>query len=94
MTHALVYSGVQARSLQRIDFLTTFSDTSPDGPPGDYTVTYRCQYTYNTVDTNPVGNIIQVPVSAPGPVLEHMLKPAALEVQCVLCGTCIQACNL
>ena len=62
MTHAKVYSGFQARSIQRIDFLTTFTDTSPDGPPGDYTVTYRCQYSYNTIDTNPVGNIIQIPV--------------------------------
>ena len=64
MTHAKVYSGFQARSIQRIDFLTTFTDTSPDGPPGDYTVTYRCQYSYNTIDTNPVGNIIQIPVCA------------------------------
>ena len=65
MTHAKVYSGFQARSIQRIDFLTTFTDTSPDGPPGDYTVTYRCQYSYNTIDTNPVGNIVQIPVCAP-----------------------------
>ena len=67
MTHAKVYSGFQARSIQRIDFLTTFTDTSPDGPPGDYTVTYRCHYSYNTIDTNPVGNIIQVPVRVPRP---------------------------
>ncbi|KAK9832048.1 hypothetical protein WJX81_001938 [Elliptochloris bilobata] len=63
VTHALVYSGYQARSIQRIDFLTTFTDASPDGPPGDYTVSYRCQYTYNALNTNPVGNIVQVPLS-------------------------------
>ena len=53
MTHAKVYSAYQARSIQRIDFLTTFTDASPDGPPGDYTVTYRCQYSYNGLNTNP-----------------------------------------
>jgi hypothetical protein len=59
-----VYSAFQARSIQRLDFLTTFADASPDGPPGDYSVTYRCQYTYNQLDTNPTGNLIQVPVRA------------------------------
>ena len=73
MTHAQVYSGFQARSIQRLDFLTTFTDTSPDGPPGDYTVTYRCQYSYNTIDTNPVGNIIQIPVSALAPSMKSCL---------------------
>lgn len=62
MTHAKVYSAYQARSIQRIDFLTTFTDASPEGPPGDYTVTYRCQYSYNGLNTNPLGNLVQVPV--------------------------------
>lgn len=62
VTHAKVYSAYQARSIQRIDFLTTFTDASPDGPPGDYTVTYRCQYSYNGLNTNPLGNLVQIPV--------------------------------
>ncbi len=67
-----MYSAFQARSIQRLDFLTTFADASPDGPPGEYSVTYRCQYTYNQLDTNPTGNLVQIPVRAcararPGP---------------------------
>ncbi len=59
-----MYSAFQARSIQRLDFLTTFADASPDGPPGEYSVTYRCQYTYNQLDTNPTGNLVQIPVRA------------------------------
>ena len=59
--------GTYTSTIQRIDFMTAFTDISPHGPPGDRTVTYRCQCFYEPIDASPVGNSIQMPVCAPRP---------------------------
>ena len=36
-------------AIGNVVFYSSFIDTSPDGPPGTYTLAYACQYAYNPV---------------------------------------------
>ncbi len=46
-TVALVKAGYPENEISSVTFMSTYSDTSADGPPGMYTLTYACQFSYN-----------------------------------------------
>lgn len=54
-TLAKITAGFAENSISAIDFLSTFKDTSPEGPPGEYTLVYPCMFAFNpTILLNPI----------------------------------------
>lgn len=53
-TVARVKAGYPENEISSVTFMSTYNDTSADGPPGTYTLTYACQFAYNPlVQLNP-----------------------------------------
>lgn len=44
-------------SVSKIYFISTYKDSAADGPPGDYSLTYACQFQWNSLSViNPLTN--------------------------------------
>ena len=48
-TIAKVKAAFPENAIGNVVFYSSYNDTSPDGPPGTYTLSYLCQYAYNPV---------------------------------------------
>ncbi len=42
-----IKTGFPENSISAIQFLSTYRETAPDGPPGLYTLVYPCQFSFN-----------------------------------------------
>ena len=53
-TVAKVKAAFPENAIGSVIFYSSYNDTSPDGPPGTYTLSYACQYAYNPlIQLNP-----------------------------------------
>ena len=48
-TVAKVKAAFPENAIGSVVFYSSYNDTSADGPPGTYTLSYACQYAYNPV---------------------------------------------